>query len=696
MLTLGGQELAVRRAGMAESANYTDLYQQVCPAVDHCSVDTSNWQMEFAAGVAEAVGAPWGDLTEEQQQGAVTAAINDQLAFWGLGDDPDALGGIIASKNPNNYQCSGFAPGRGEVAANQLKVADHDCAPSSWTYSTKFFCGATKKGIVQQVMDGMQDLGMIADAAAFAVFAGDTFEEQYDFSVGQSYTQILSAFGNDAAVVRSYFGLATEATDEDVVWAYAESEPCQCADATIDPEASDFEGCCLAGGKAAGTSLLGFGCLSEIPGFYTVLESTFDLEESLDNHDQGQEDRGEHLPSTKLMCPDSPEHIADLSKHENKRSFLMYSENGTDIYDSLVHGGDGKLWEPQGLTGTDTLSDGDSNPGSDATLYVTQILRSLNIKHLRNEKIHPDYENIKVAIYGPDPKVLWTTYENPVGDNVNPLVGTGKEWEGVQPLWSPVVTADMQVAAPGNLPLYLHHVNYLHGKHTGDDAQNLLTAHDMYHCVEYDGYSGKTFPIGDDGKTDTNNCDQIDATWVAANIDKLDVVLKVEPATGLTLSGAKRLGASLKPVKDCNPAVDATCLLALSGSGLLGSCHQAVAGGFLEQLQIDTGMPVVSALTAHLAYESKEYAPGFPCSEANVVTPNFVGGKLFPVYWASQWSDLVEAPKKAKTLNDLVPAVMALKSMIGVVAFAGGAVLIVLGAVCIKFCGGSAEVKAAG
>jgi hypothetical protein len=300
------------------------------------------------------------------------------------------------------------------------------------------------------------------------------------------------------ATAAAGYGLAAGATAEDVIYALGESEKCSCADATIDPEADDFMGCCLAGGMAQGTGLTGIGCIDMMPGFFRAsgVESNNNIEESFELSKEGQKTRGvdgeDTLKEGKNMCPDegSEGKITNLHLYEGKTAYTMFNTGTSDepvLTLRNVEGGDGKIWEPQGWTSPaadESFVPEGTNVGEVVELYVGQILRSLQIEYKENEKLG-GYENLNVAVYGPNEKVMWS--EAGGGPAGNDETGTGADFEGVQPLKSPAPAAAefdcatnpgdgcFSEAAPNGLPLYLNMVNFAHGDET------LLTAHDM--CV---------------------------------------------------------------------------------------------------------------------------------------------------------------------------------------------------------------------
>lgn len=83
--------------------------------------------------------------------------------------------------------------------------------------------------------------------------------------------------------------------------------------------------------------------------------------------------------------------------------------------------------------------------------------------------------------------------------------------------------------------------------------------------------------------------------------DELQSYLDIEPATGLGVRSKRRFGVSYS-IWECDPNTSDNCNLS-KRSDDSGSCY---------------------ATTSNMKY---------PCSAANLMTPNVVGGKIIPMYW---------------------------------------------------------------
>ncbi|GMI24241.1 hypothetical protein TeGR_g14794, partial [Tetraparma gracilis] len=618
-------------------------------------------QLGVGTATAAAIGAGWAGMTEEDQNAAVAGALT--TAITAIADSCGACDGdTCADEAEATFYAGAIAANVGDADAQAATVAGYvagEAAAASIT-ADEWYAAAMAAGIAAQAgnasaeaADAWYTAAIAGYVAGEAAAAGITSDEWYlaqvpavFLSMGPVEGNILESSGLSVAaaqvvaggaaaagVTESQFLLATAAagygldpstaTAEDVIYALGESEKCSCADATIDPEADDFMGCCLAGGMAQGTGLTGIGCIDMMPGFFRAsgVESNNNIEESFELSKEGQKTRGvdgeDTLKEGKNMCPDegSEGKITNLHLYEGKTAYTMFNTGTSDepvLTLRNVEGGDGTLWEPQGVLsdqGENSFVPEGTNVGEVVELYVGQILRSLQIEYKGNEKLG-GYESLNVAVYGPNEKVMWS--EAGGGPAGNDETGTGADWEGVQPLKSPAPAAA------------------------------------EYHCIGYTDYADGTFPVDPEtNRADVTDCERIDADWMAANIEDTQVKLLVEPATGLTVVGYKKLQASVRPAKDCDPAVDATCALGLSGSGELGSCFTGYAAAFLD------GAGIAPLVAAHLAWEGKSTVAGFPCSEANLLTPKFVGGKLFPLYHTNQWSSVESHGDGGASLEEL-------------------------------------------
>jgi hypothetical protein len=228
---------------------------------------------------------------------------------------------------------------------------------------------------------------------------------------------------------------------------------------------------------------------------------------------------------------------------------------------------------------------------------------------------------------------------------------------------------------------------------------------ELYACTDKGVYgaAAKSF-LDADKKLDLENlCDKVDVDYLEANRGFFAVKIHVEPATGMALGGHQRLQGNIQTLTPCNPAVDATCALGLDATGSFGTCHHATGAYFAattlgaeKVVLMDiwhgrrnpaTGAPIAGKV-------SISETIGYPCSNANVMTPKFKGGKVVPLYYADNWAMATAA------LTDLLKGIANLKGMLGgtvkLALIVIGAVLALIGIICVAKGGGGAKTSASG
>jgi len=480
---------------------------------------------------------------------------------------------------------------------------------------------------------------------------------------------------------------------------------CKCAD-----DSSDFKtkGCCLSSGKGDGTDFTGFGCLQGLPGWFDTNYADNDMQASLSRSKAVEVATAK---TTQDYCPTDPAKMAEYVEYEGESSFVTNAVmeglafSGAAIYEESLQGGNAKYMSPQGLTakaGDKFISAKGEKPGDSLTLFVNQIKRSLALDYSGDAEMA---ENFNTAEYRPDPKLLWSKAESGDADAEKKLEG---EISGTFPLSWEGTTSTAPIQS-GGLPVYLSQVNFLNA-----DA-NLLDATsngiELYHCfaypesVPYPDTEGQAVPspdpvvstidaYGNAKVVDVTKCTLIDAAFLTTNKDDIDVWVQVEPATGFTVAGHQRLMASIAPTIDCNPItygahpVFQACALGYSATGDFGSCHSSSAVA-VEGIQVG-GVAAGGMIEGALEMQGKTHNPGFPCSSANVLTPEFNGGKLVPSWWTDIASEA--APKTRKGFQDL-GNFLALCGTISMAGIAVGAIILIIGVGCIVG-GGKSKVAA--
>lgn len=620
-----------------------------------------------------------------------------------------ASGGIVS---PYAFQCAGTAPDRYDDfyigKEGLLEFASNECRPYSFTYSTKYFCGAIEVGIAQAGTIGMRTLfvnGAVAGgatdgqaAAAWTASLGaaktalDTTSD-YDaavwiiadsavtsgkWSLPASTTPYARDHANYAATLAGVTAsiksnvLATAAT--------AGTVPCMCADATIDARASDFGGCCLAGGTAQGTPLTGFGCLTQGSGYVDVQFEDADLHASMQRKEEMYAAKDAANLNKQRTCPAEGDKVNEWAEFEGKSEYGIYKNSEGNVFVAPVEGGDGGKFPPMGLTiaqGEEGISKKDAHPVESTQLYVSQALRSLKLNWVKNI----DVSGVNLAQYSPGPNLLnaldAAEESGGPGDEDAADKGQGTVANGL---------ADISFFAPGNLALYLSQPNFMSG-----DTDALISEHDVYNCWEYNTYSEAESAFTE-GVLDLTKCTKMDAEWVADNKGFLNVALDVEPGVGLTIGGHSRLQANTRTLHECDPTAVGNTACALGFNSAMGECHKTMAAGTFSSMPTSAKQLITAwhvSINGNSDWSSAD-SPGFPCSQASILTPKLMGGKVMPLYWADIWAaatdDILD---KFITIGKANAMGKGLQTPL----MLGGIALAVIGLIMIALCKGKASVQ---
>ncbi|GMI12560.1 hypothetical protein TrLO_g12990 [Triparma laevis f. longispina] len=541
----------------------------------------------------------------------------------------------------------------------------------------------------------------------------------YDALAAADPRTILTGYENEAKLGAAATGLSVSAKAADttlwaepanlaaLVEAYAISvgtEYCTCYDGAHGFANMPATGCCLANGNTGSQDLTGFGCLYAHPGHYVSRlagegTSSLNLEESMTRAkatagaDQVASDGAvtSAVKSKKDMCPADGGLLANMVEYEDKTSYPASRSGATQS----VQGGNGRFFKPQGLTGSagDThISTLGTNIGDTASLYVSQVVREITLEYVGDE----EFFGTNTAKYTPNAKMLWSTTDGGIETDSNSVdvgamaAGTCGKADSSAPCEGYNGAQHAGVASGTGLPVYLNQPMFLNADAALlDSAVNNV---EIYHCFDYVGaatYEG--FADLPSKHTDNvwslDDCDLVNAAFLTSHKDDLDVYILVEPATGMAISGHKRLSLSMSPVTDCDITNDATCALGITATGVLGSCHSAVAGAFWSSITLPTTLTAAQTFAMMYGAESSaDYAPGSPCSQANVLTPAFKGGNLMPLWWVDQAADATEDGMDASF--NLLNKFLELCGTIQMAAIAAGAVLALIGGACIAMGGG--------
>ena len=198
--------------------------------------------------------------------------------------------------------------------------------------------------------------------------------------------------------------------------------------------------------------------------------------------------------------------------------------------------------------------------------------------------------------------------------NVTALAGTGLPYSGVQAIGS------MEGPTTKGRPTYFHNPLYIHGD------EELLSQQNNSHVDSLDGNGIKIYRATDlndnpgpfsAGNTKfehlTSNVDLVKVNSVFLEQTQYESYIDIEPATGLGIRTNLRHGVS-HSLWECDPESNDNCKLSKGGS-----C----------------------------------YSSTYPCSAANVFTPDVIGGKIIPTFWYEDKSqpasddDITELSRKA-------------------------------------------------
>jgi len=384
------------------------------------------------------------------------------------------------------------------------------------------------------------------------------------------------------------------------------------------------------------------------------------------------------------------------------------SISGKFPYTAKVTGFSGTLFPPLGLTAGDAepqLSAPDAKFAPAVKIYVGPSLRPYTATYMgagSESEIgkEPALKGINHAVYEFPENFLNSA---DAGDDVGGP-GESDAEANVPEAWGQAVgpagatrngLQDINFFAPSNLPMYLSGPLFFAG-----DTEYLLNQDDsvkFYACVDRGVYGSDARSFLDaDKKLDLSKCDVVDAAYVEENRDFFPVKIHVEPALGKALGGKQRLQVNMKSTSKCDPTpgnspAEWGCALGMDFVGDFGTCHQDVGADFAKEL----GKETVALM--NMWYKKPPDAPakiGYPCSQANIMTPKFKADKVVPIYFADNWAMATDE------LTTKLRAVAALKAMLGgtvkLALIVIGAVLSLIGIVCVARGGATAKTSASG
>lgn len=349
-------------------------------------------------------------------------------------------------------------------------------------------------------------------------------------------------------------------------------------------------------------------------------------------------DREASRPSSEFMCPAEGVEIDEHAKFGYYESFdgsaehVTYYHTGNDRmrqgdvadsasteYTASVTGTSGKYFEPKGLfakVGTSQISDAYPRkvphpvyvPG--AKKSVDFVFSGVRENFSRNQLCGTDTCIVSARL---TPNSTTTFTANALEDD-----GAGLPFAGLQPV------GHVKGPSTTGRPEYFHQPLYF----AGDEA--LYTQQDSSHADGADGNGIKiyrpTTGASDPGtfarSAPGSNYQLVDKAYVDSQDRVLQSHIDIEVATGLGARQRMRFGTSYS-IWECDPSANEHCKLAVNSKGA-NNCY-ANAGSTVFDAKSSADRNDLTTLGRNdLTY---------PCSAANLLTPNVVGGKILPMYW---------------------------------------------------------------
>lgn len=476
--------------------------------------------------------------------------------------------------SPLGWMCEGTAPKRSETSiTDEIAFGGIDCKPYSSTYATKMYC--------------------------------------------QKISETLKARPNAPGF-----------------------EECQCAGSDNWSDS----GCCLAGGMFQGGDLSGFGCLSPIPGAVDI--NLLGQDKSNPTHlDIGKAveeyiNRKDLKTQSLFMCPAAGVKQMEHQKFDyyeqfdGESEFTIFYDTGLPRvqigddsnksaipYTSRVSGSSGHYMPPTGLVslaGGAVLSVGYPSQKTQK-IFIGPARRSFDFDWQYAGGLFPKSCGTSSCISTLRFVESDSNFRQLDGDKKQS--GQGLPFDGL-----------ISLGHLNGIPVYLHQPFFMGGDtelytQLNNSYVEAIPGNgiNLYHRIgEYYSYSDT--PTYDKIIVGGKNSQYqlVDNAWVEERRSTFESYLDTEPATGITLESRIRFGVSYS-IWECNPNLNPTCLLALQSRGQ-ARCYRNFGKLFLSTLP--------SGAQLYLKAQRQDNFT-FPCSAANIFTPNVVGGKIIPVYWAS-------------------------------------------------------------
>jgi hypothetical protein len=431
---------------------------------------------------------------------------------------------------------------------------------------------------------------------------------------------------------------------------------CSCVDGSQDWKTV---GCCLAGGQYNGIDLTASGCLYPVAGSVDNNYLSYSYKNGKPSIDVGAAihawTRSERPKTRKqFMCPADgvmlPEHKTSFGRYEAfdgvSQSVTFYQTSFPRIRqgDLLSVNATAKLTAVSGSAGQKYF-----NPtGYTAMMADAQISNGhwfkktlpLYIKEMKGPLSFSEDWSLRPIVCGADPqlclfisrfKTAATVFQG--SSNTTRAMGTGLPYNGLQAI------GHFDGPSLNGRPAYINQPNFL----AGDSV--LFTQQTSAHV---DGPSGNGILLyrPKDSTNDpgafvlggsNTNYSVVNTNLTVALINSLQSYLDLEPSTGLGVRSKLRLGQSYS-IWECDPESNSKCHLDRKSVGK-GKCYSTIGASLFASLNSTKKSLLVAA---------NETSFSFPCSAANVFSPNVIGGKIMPLLW-------YEDARKEVDSSDLEP-----------------------------------------
>lgn len=511
--------------------------------------------------------------SKELAKRMLTGQLDADLSFklGNMADYTSKVGSVCFASCLDGSDCSGYAPERHETSnVDKVKLGGIDCKPYTPTFETVAKCQAAN--------------------TALLLNPGDS-----DF------------------------------------------EACVCANGSNE---WSTQGCCLAAGKHDGNDLMGAGCLFEVAGIvdpnYTGMDTSIPNTVDLGTALQSWMRREASNPASEFLCPAEGTSIAEHELFGHYEAFdgntehVSYFHTGNprirqdDVnnpasleYIAPVTGSSGKYFPPKGLTvkvGTSHISDGFPRKVPHP-VYVPSVRRAIDFvfEGRRQNFVRNKICGTDTCIVSARLLPLNTTFNFTESGND----GTGLPFNGVKPV------GHFSGPSTTGRPEYLHQPLFF----AGDEA--LYTQQDNTHVDSASGNGIKIYRPATDSDPGAFNPSEtgpnyqlVDRAYVEMKKDDLQSHIDIEVASGLGARQRMKFGTSYS-IWECDPSTNEKCSVAVNSKGA-NACFPTAG---------------TAALGAMTAADQNDLATldrnnfTYPCSAANLFTPNVVGGKIVPMYW---------------------------------------------------------------